>query len=99
MLTKPDRIPHGDEDIWTSLIKNEDRPLDNNWFCVKQPSAQELRADITWKQARQKESEYFSSTGHWTELDAIYQKYLRTENLVIRLSELLSDLMSKSEEV
>ena len=95
MLTKPDRIPYGDENIWISLIKNEDRPLKNNWFCVKQPGAKELAERPGWKQARAQEAEYFSSTAHWTELDPLYQEYLRTENLTIRLSGLLSDLIAK----
>ena len=34
-------------------------------------------------------------TPPWSELDAVYQKYLKTSNLVDRLSSILSDLISK----
>ena len=46
-------------------------------------------------QARQKEAEFFSGTSPWNELETVYARYLRTENLVIRLSQVLSDLIGK----
>lgn len=95
VLTKPDRIPTGEEHNWISLIRNEKEPLDNGWYCVKQPSSSQLRNGITWAEARQSEDEYFASTEAWTDLDPMYQKYLRTGNLVERLSAILSDLISK----
>ncbi|TRM59249.1 P-loop containing nucleoside triphosphate hydrolase protein [Schizophyllum amplum] len=95
VLTKPDRIPLGEETQWLSFIKNITEPLDNNWFCVKQPSSQDLKQGMTWKQARTRENEFFSSTSPWSDLDAIYQRYLRTSNLVERLSNILSELISK----
>jgi hypothetical protein len=95
VLTKPDRIPAGDEQTWISLIKNERERLDNGWYCVKQPSSQELKRGITWSQARQREDEFFSTKDPWSNLDPIHQKYLRTENLVERLGSILSDLIGK----
>ncbi|RDB20697.1 Interferon-induced GTP-binding protein Mx [Hypsizygus marmoreus] len=95
VLTKPDRIPAGEESNWISLIRNEKEPLENGWFCVKQPASADLKAGISWATARQREDEFFSSTAAWTELDSIYQKYLRTGNLVARLSAILSNLISK----
>ena len=38
---------------------------------------------------------FFSMTAPWSELDTICQKYLRTSNLVERLSSILLDLISK----
>ncbi|KAL1720013.1 P-loop containing nucleoside triphosphate hydrolase protein [Schizophyllum commune] len=95
VLTKPDRIPTGEETRWLSFIKNITEPLDNNWFCVKQPSSQDLKQGLSYKQARTREDEFFSSTPPWTDLEAVYQRYLRTPNLVERLSNILSDLISK----
>ncbi|KAF8911682.1 P-loop containing nucleoside triphosphate hydrolase protein [Gymnopilus junonius] len=95
VLTKPDRIPLGEESNWLPFIKNEKEPLENNWFCVKQPSSSDLKANITWSQARQMENDFFSSKAPWCELESIYQKYLRTSNLVERLSSVLSDLIGK----
>ena len=95
VLTKPDRIPTGEESNWLPFIRNEKEPLQNNWFCVKQPSSNDLKSNITWKQARDREMEFFATTAPWCELDEGYQKYLRTANLIERLSLVLSDLISK----
>ncbi|KAJ7587407.1 P-loop containing nucleoside triphosphate hydrolase protein [Mycena floridula] len=95
VLTKPDRIPSGDEETWLSLIRNEEEPLENNWFCVKQPSTSDLKQGITWEQARSRENSFFLSTSPWNELDPMYQNYLRTSNLLLRLSKVLSDLITK----
>ncbi|KAG5651890.1 hypothetical protein H0H81_007047 [Sphagnurus paluster] len=95
VLTKPDRIPTGEEPNWISLIRNEKEPLENGWYCVKQPSSAQINAGITWAGARKSETEFFASTASWSELDSIYHKYLGTGNLVERLSTILSDLISK----
>ena len=94
-MTKPDRIPIGEESRWLPFIRNEKEPLENNWFCVKQPSSDELKSsDMTWERAREMENAHFSKSP-WNELEGVYQKYLRTGNLVERLSSVLSDLISK----
>ncbi|KAK7017181.1 P-loop containing nucleoside triphosphate hydrolase protein [Favolaschia claudopus] len=95
VLTKPDRIPRGDEESWLPLIRNEQEALENNWYCVKQPSSQDIKQGITWEEARARENDFFALTPPWSELDPLYQKYLRTINLVDRLSSILSDLISK----
>ncbi|TFK45126.1 P-loop containing nucleoside triphosphate hydrolase protein [Crucibulum laeve] len=95
VLTKPDRIPTGEESNWLPFIRNEKESLENNWYCVKQPGSSDIKQGITWAQARTREDEFFSMTPPWSELEGIYQKYLRTSNLVDRLSSILSDLISK----
>ncbi|KAJ7064507.1 P-loop containing nucleoside triphosphate hydrolase protein [Mycena amicta] len=91
VLTKPDRYKRN----WLPLIRNELEPLENNWYCVKQPSSAELKEGITWTQARDRENDFFTITAPWSGLDSMYHKYLRTPNLVERLSAILSDLISK----
>ncbi|KAF4598880.1 hypothetical protein EYR38_007292 [Pleurotus pulmonarius] len=95
VLTKPDRIPTGEEARWVKFIQNEIEPLENNWFCVKQPSSNDLKQGVTWADARQRENEFFSMTAPWSGLEPMYQKYLRTGNLVERASSILSDLISR----
>ncbi|KAJ7886796.1 P-loop containing nucleoside triphosphate hydrolase protein [Mycena olivaceomarginata] len=95
VLTKPDRIPQGEEENWLPLIRNEQETLENNWYCVKQPSSQDLKQRITWAEARARENDFFTHTPPWSKLDPMYQKYLRTTNLIDRLSSILSDLISK----
>ncbi|KAK7030959.1 hypothetical protein VNI00_013906 [Paramarasmius palmivorus] len=95
VLTKPDRIERGDEHEWLGFIRGQTQPLRNNWFCVKQPSTADLQRGITWNEARDKENRFFSMMSPWSEIEAMYQKYLRTSNLVERLSVILSDLIAK----
>ena len=95
VLTKPDRIPSGEEKNWLPFIRNEKETLENNWYCVKQPSSSDIKQGITWAQARRREEEFFATTEPWSDLDAVYQKYLGTSNVVDRLSSILSDLISK----
>jgi len=94
-LTKPDRIPPGEEDRWLRFIRNEAEPLLNGWYCVKQPNSKALAQGISWAGARAQENEYFSMTQPFSSLDASYQKYLRTTNLMERLSAVLSELIAK----
>ncbi|KAL0958272.1 hypothetical protein HGRIS_000424 [Hohenbuehelia grisea] len=95
VLTKPDRIAAGDEQRWVSFVRNKEEPLEHGWFCVKQPGSTELKKGITWIEARQKENEFFSMTAPWNEMEGVYQKHLRTSNLIERASSVLSNLIAK----
>jgi hypothetical protein len=95
VLTKPDRIPSGEEDRWLRFIRGEYETLQNGWFCVKQPNSKMLSQGITWTEARTQENDYFSMTAPWSSLESTYQNYLRTSNLTERLSIILSELISK----
>ncbi|PBK85320.1 hypothetical protein ARMGADRAFT_1169624 [Armillaria gallica] len=68
---------------------------DRSWRRDRMPSSSDIKNGITWADARRKENEFFSMTTPWAELDPVYQRYLRTVNLVERLSNILSDLISK----
>ena len=93
VLTKPDRIPAGEVANWLPFIRNEKEPLENGWYCVKQPGSEAIKRGITWAQARKEEEQFFAG---WSDrLDPVYMKYLTTSNLVERLSLILSDLISK----
>ncbi|KAH7929544.1 hypothetical protein BV22DRAFT_1102356 [Leucogyrophana mollusca] len=95
VLTKPDRIPPGEEKSWQKFIKNDEEALFNGWYCVKQPGSQTLERGISWDEARREETEFFSSTEPWSSLAPAYQKKLCTSNLTDRLSTILSELISK----
>lgn len=95
VLTKPDRIPSGEARNWLAFIRNEKESLANGWYAVKQPGSKAIESGITWAQAREQEDHFFATEPEWCDLDATYHKYLRTSNLVARLSEILSDLISK----
>ncbi|EGO00516.1 hypothetical protein SERLA73DRAFT_71538 [Serpula lacrymans var. lacrymans S7.3] len=93
VLTKPDRIPPGEEYRWMEFIKDERERLINGWYCVKQPDARSLKDGLTWEGARKRENDYFM-TQPWTSLSPMYQSHLRTSNLTARLSAILSELIA-----
>lgn len=95
VLTKPDRIPSGEEDEWVRFIKNERVPLLNGWFAVKQPDSKSLKAGMTWAKARDSENAFFSTHLPWANLESDYQKRLKTANLTACLSQILSELITK----
>ncbi|KAK0471726.1 P-loop containing nucleoside triphosphate hydrolase protein, partial [Armillaria novae-zelandiae] len=88
VLTKPDRIP-------LDFIHNKKEPLDNNWYCIRQPSSMDIKRNITWAEAHKRESKFFSLTAPWVDLEPIYHQYLETNHLIECLSATLSDLISK----
>lgn len=95
VLTKPDRIQHGEENDWLGFIRNIREPLANGWFAVKQPDSRALRAGVNWMDARASEDDFFRSKLPWSALDADYQRRLRTSNLTRCLSAILSELITK----
>ncbi|THH15705.1 hypothetical protein EUX98_g9424 [Antrodiella citrinella] len=95
VLTKPDRIPIGEEDNWIRFIKNDYEALENGWYSVKQPDSRALKAGISWSEAREGERDFFSLTSPWSGLDPIYQRQLGTHNLTERLSDILSELIAR----
>lgn len=95
VLTKPDRIPDGEEEQWVKLIRNDVEPLVNNWYCVKQPSSNDLAQGMTWSEARTSEEAFFAGISPWCDLEDHLQSYLRTSRLTDRLSIILAELISK----
>jgi hypothetical protein len=95
VLTKPDRIPTGEESTWLQFIRNEQEPLVNHWYCVKQPGSQTLKNGISWAEARKQENDFFALTQPWSTVEPQYQKFMRTSNLTERLSTILSELIAK----
>ena len=98
VLTKPDRIPVGEEGSWIKMIEgdsDDDEEGGIEYFSVKNPDSQDLKNGITYEQARQKEAEFFSTKAPWSNLDWLYQQRLGTEKLTRRLGELLSNLIAK----
>ena len=96
VLTKPDRIPAGEEATWINKIRggdSEDREIE--YFSVKNPDSQEIRNGITYEQAREKEAEFFSTRTPWSDLERLCQRRLGTDNLTKRLGQVLSSLISK----
>ena len=95
VLTKPDRIPQGEEDSWIEFIRNTKVPLKHGWYFVKQPDSQQIRDGITWSQARARETSFFRDQRPWSLLPPDEQERTGTQNLVTFLSDTLADLIAK----
>ncbi|KAI6128075.1 P-loop containing nucleoside triphosphate hydrolase protein [Pisolithus croceorrhizus] len=95
VLTKPDRIPLGEEESWIRLIRNEVEHLDNNWYCVKQPSSRDISLGINWMEARKTEKEFFAGERPWSGLDSHLHQFLGTGRLTERLSAILAELIAR----
>ena len=76
------------------FIRGEAEHLTNGWFAVKQPATKDLKEGITWKEAREQESIFFSSTHPWSSW-ADYRHRFGTHNLTESLSNILSDLIKR----
>lgn len=76
------------------FIRGEAEPLKNGWFAVKQPATQDLKQGITWEEAREQESFFFSTTFPWSS-EADYRHRFGTHNLTESLSKILSDLIRR----
>ncbi|KAG8958380.1 hypothetical protein FRC03_009191 [Tulasnella sp. 419] len=95
VLTKVDRIEPGTSLRWVNILKNRDNQLKNGWFCVKQPSARELEAGISWEDARDNEDAFFRLHEPWASLNSMYRRRMGSIALSEHLSTLLSDLVSQ----
>ncbi|CAE6363795.1 unnamed protein product [Rhizoctonia solani] len=95
VLTKPDRIEHGQESQWIPLITGERSALANGWYCVKQLSPRDREAGLTWEEARAQESEFFDTTGAWSSIGTEHKTSLGSKNLALKLGEVLSKEIQK----
>ena len=76
-------------------MRNQKEKFKHGWYCVKQPGPSELRAGITWEQARQNEREFFQRTPPWSTVEFDLKERLGTEKLSAALGQKLFDLILK----
>jgi hypothetical protein len=97
VLTKPDRIPTGEEGSWIRRIQgyHDEEEGGIKYFSVKNPDSQDINSGITYEQARQREVDFFATQDPWASLDWVYKQRLGTEKLTQHLGQALSDLISK----
>ena len=95
VLTKPDRIPVGEEDIWINKIQHGGKDGKIEYYSVKNPESQDIRNGIKYEQARENEAEFFSTRAPWSGLDWPYKRRLGTDKLTRRLGQVLTDLIAR----
>ncbi|KAJ1303118.1 hypothetical protein OPQ81_011319 [Rhizoctonia solani] len=95
VLTKPDRIERGSEQPWISMIRNETETLRlrHGWFSVKQPSARQLEAGMSWSEARELDEKYFQDNAPWSTIEEEWRKRLGCSNLINHLGETLGKVI------
>ncbi|CAE6540893.1 unnamed protein product [Rhizoctonia solani] len=95
VLTKPDRIERGSEQPWIDMIKNETETLRlrHGWFSVKQPSARQLAAGMSWSEARELDEKYFQDTAPWSTIEEEWRKRLGCSNLISHLGDTLAKVI------
>jgi len=95
VLTKPDRIPAGEEHSWLLLLRNQRERHKYGWHCVEQPSGEQVSSGMTWSEARAAEIEFFDEGNPWSSLDALVRSRLGTVPLTKALGEALFALIVK----
>ncbi|KAG8894909.1 hypothetical protein FRB99_000918 [Tulasnella sp. 403] len=95
VLTKVDRIEAGGSARWLRILQNEDNTLRNGWFCVKQPDMMQLKAGISWEDARAAEKSFFENAAPWAGLERRFRTRLGAASLSECLSTNLSNLVAR----
>ncbi|KAG9301962.1 hypothetical protein G9A89_021006 [Geosiphon pyriformis] len=87
VLTKPDTIEPGEDEIWGMIIRGEAHRLRLGYYVVKNPAKLELSKGITFEEARKSEEKFFSTIPMWKNMHL--KNRMGVANLRGKLSELL----------
>ncbi|KIM27377.1 hypothetical protein M408DRAFT_169403 [Serendipita vermifera MAFF 305830] len=86
VLTKPDAIEPIQAEPWQEMFRASE-----DWFCVRQPGASQLR-NLSWKEAREQEMWFFQQYPWNNEYnDPLLRRRLGTESLTRYLNQRLLD--------
>jgi hypothetical protein len=95
VLTKPDRIPIGEQGSWLDIFSKEQKNSQHGCYCVKQPDQQQLSDGIFTEEARENEHDFFATTEPWTSLPQDLKAMVGTDCLTRALGGKLFDLICK----
>ncbi|KAG8903486.1 hypothetical protein FRB99_003229 [Tulasnella sp. 403] len=94
VLTKPDTLQSGEEQMWLNVLEGRRHPLLHGYYMTKQPATKELSEKLSFEEARRREQEFFETTPIWANSTA--SNRLGTPNLTKNLSRLLSGLIDQT---
>ncbi|CAO1638344.1 unnamed protein product [Parajaminaea phylloscopi] len=95
VLTKPDTIQEGVTDEWVRILTGEKEKLRLGYYMVKNPAPKDLKAGITFEEARAAEKAFFT-TPPWRNMPARSLARCGIEKLAEKLSgELEKFILSK----
>ena len=81
--------------MWINKIRSGGVNGGIEYFSVKNPDSQDIKNGITYEQARERETEFFSTRTPWSDLEWLCQRRLGTDKLTKRLGQVLASLISK----
>ncbi|PVI00832.1 P-loop containing nucleoside triphosphate hydrolase protein [Periconia macrospinosa] len=91
VLTKPDRLPVGTrEEKLISILAGHQFKLGHGYFVVKNPSQDDLDQELTHREARIKEQEFFTTNEPWATSLQDYRERFGTDNLQKSISNKLA---------
>ncbi|KAK8177923.1 P-loop containing nucleoside triphosphate hydrolase protein [Phyllosticta citrichinensis] len=97
ILTKPDRLPEGEElDRWRRILDGKLFACGHGFHVVKNPSQAELGREIDHATARLREKAFFEENEPWKTDFAMFQERFGTEKLQERLSTMLAQQILES---
>ncbi|GAA6051372.1 hypothetical protein NBRC10513_000359 [Rhodotorula toruloides] len=91
VLTKPDTLQTGEHPTWLDLLENRRHHLSNGYFVTKQPAPDDLIKNLTYKETREAEKEYFERNEPWRSLEVATRRRLG----IGRLTGFLSDRLRR----
>jgi hypothetical protein len=77
------------------MITGKSNPLKNGWYCVKHLATDEREAGFTWKEARDREHEFFENAPGWSAIAAECKANLGSKSLAQKLGNVLSRELQK----
>lgn len=90
-MTKPDTLQTGEHPTWLDLLENRRHHLSNGYFVTKQPAPDDLIKNLTYKETREAEKEYFERNEPWRSLEVATRRRLG----IGRLTGFLSDRLGR----
>ncbi|KAJ9074625.1 hypothetical protein DSO57_1004427 [Entomophthora muscae] len=96
VLTKPDTIEASCHDTWFQILNNRRYTLRLGYYIVKNPTKQELDANIDFTMARNNERRFFSCNQPWSVAHAGIQSRMGVDQLRMALSQQLTELIEAS---
>ncbi|CAG8699061.1 641_t:CDS:2, partial [Acaulospora colombiana] len=92
VLTKPDIIEPGTHEPWLRIIRGEAHKLSLGYYIVKNPNKKRLMENITLREAREEEIDFFKNEMPWKD----YRNHLSELIGIEKLQQKLSDLLIKA---
>lgn len=93
VLTKADTVLDGEEPEWLNILEGRKHEIALGYFITKQPGPKD---QLSHADARKAERNFFANHPTWSACSSVVQGKMGTEQLGVRLSSLLSNLIDRT---